>query len=133
MASTQVVTWYHRGGILIPDSAGGAGAAALRSPRGPLRLGGPLALASGPAGLRRGQLRLRPPAAGPLVLLGSRPRGRPGGGHQSWPCSVLITGDVQTFDGWLFVVLQIAAVIMLAAPSAPLAIALDGSFSAAAT
>src|ERR1700685_3933594 len=46
---------------------------------------------------------------------------------------VLMVGVVQTFDGWLFVTLQIVAVIMLAAPSAPLAIALDGSLSAAAT
>ena len=46
---------------------------------------------------------------------------------------VLIVGDVQTLDGWLFVVLQIVAVIMLAAPTAPLATALFGSLSAAAT
>ena len=46
---------------------------------------------------------------------------------------VLIVGVVQTLDGWLFVTLQIVAVIMLAAPSAPLATGLDGSLSAAAT
>src|ERR1700722_1463323 len=45
----------------------------------------------------------------------------------------LMVGVVQTFEGWLFVVLQMVAVNMLAAPSAPFAIALDGSLSAAAT
>ena len=35
-----------------------------------------------------------------------------------------MVGVVQTFEGWLLVVLQIVAVIMLAAPTAPLEMAL---------
>ena len=130
-----MASWNHSGGILIPASAGAAAAAAAaalrsRSAAGP---GSALRLASGPPGLRGGGLGFRPPAAGALVLLGARPRGLPGGGHQIWPWMVLIVGEVQTLDGWLFVILQIVAVIMLAAPSAPLATALDGSLSAAAS
>ncbi len=149
MASAHVASWNQSGGILIPGSAAGTASAAARRSRprarltrslalpGPLTLARPLrrplGLPASPPGLRRGRLRLRPPAAGPLVLPGARARGLPGRGHQPWPSIVLIVGEVQTLDGWLFVVLQIVAVIMLAAPSAPLAIALDGSWSAAAT
>ncbi len=134
MASAQVASWNHSGGILIPASAGAAAAAARRLALPlPLGLGQALRLASGPPGLRGGGLGFRPPAAGALVLLGARPRGLPGGGHQIWPWMDLIVGEVQTLDGWLLVILQIVAVIMLAAPSAPLATALDGSLSAAAS
>ena len=44
----------------------------------------------------------------------------------------MIAGSVQTFAGLLSVVLQIAAVIALAAPIAPLLMSLDGSCIAAA-
>ena len=44
-----------------------------------------------------------------------------------------MVGELHTLDGWLLVTLQIVAVRMLAAPSAPCAIALDLSLSAAAT
>ena len=54
-------------------------------------------------------------------------------GHQIAPLAAVTPADVQTFAGLAFVVLQMAAVIRLAAPSTPLAIGLEGFLSAAAT
>ena len=48
---------------------------------------------------------------------------------QSLDCRRVIIGEAQTLAGWSPVVLQMAAVIRLAAPFAPCAIGLDGSCS----
>ena len=90
MASAQVTSWNQSGAILMPGSAGGAAAAAFRSRARCAWVGrwacfawACLAWAWLPAGgPGRGGLRLRPPAAGPLVLLGPRACGLPGRGHQ---------------------------------------------------
>src|SRR5262249_23501058 len=63
---------------------------------------------------------LPPPPAGGAVVRGRPAAGPPGGpggggglgrGHYSRPASALIGGAVQTLAGWLFVVLQMAAVM----------------------
>ena len=71
---------------------------------------------------------------GPALGLGAALAARPGlllAGHYR-PASRDLIDAVQAVAGWLPVSLQIAAVIWLAVPSAPLAMSVDGSFIAAA-
>ena len=88
MASAHVTSWNHSGAILMPGSAGGAAVAVAFRSRARCAWVSRWACPFWPGlawpGRGRGQsrLRLRPPAAGPLVLLGPRARGLPGRGHQ---------------------------------------------------
>src|SRR5262249_12170414 len=81
---------------------------------------------------------LRPSAPGALVprLTAARPRRRRpwllGLGHYSPPATAVIDGAVQTEAGWLFVILQMAAGMSFAPPSASWATGEDGLWRSAA-
>ena len=127
-----MVSRNQRGSVAVSvASAGPAACAAAAGCRGaglPPLTGWPLARLARPAGpaLATGP--------GPALGLGAALAARPGlllAGHYR-PASRDLIDAVQAVAGWLPVSLQIAAVIWLAVPSAPLAMSVDGSFIAAA-